>query len=331
MRWPGGDQHVPPEQWAVSGGEHLTCFIPGEIGLAGQRIGHEICGQHFGGSVGIVFDQMIDRIGIGRRRSLGLALLGQDRRAQQHFVSRDLGQRLGLVQQVIALQFGRIEIDDRAGAIARDQPGREPADPEAFAFACFKPALPQFRIRRGQQQCLEAQQLADRVPHRHRLGQAARAVFAAGHRAFIGIEHMDAARDQVLDVVLRGGMLPHPHIHRRHCQHWFISREQQRGRHIVSDAVRHLGEQIGRGRADDNQIGAARQLDVAHLDLTGQIPERGVHRVFAERGQGHRGDEFGAALGQHTADLAAALADQAHQLASLIGRDAAADDEQDPG
>ena len=45
-------------------------------------------------------------------------------------------------------------------------------------------------------------------------GQATGAIFAAGHRAFVGFKHRDAVAAQLRDVARRGGMLPHPHVHR---------------------------------------------------------------------------------------------------------------------
>ena len=73
----------------------------------------------------------------------------------------------------------------------------------------------------------------------------------------------------------------------------------------------------------------AAELDMADLDFVLEIPQRGVDLVARKRGQAHRGDELRAAVGQHARDVAAALADQAHELARLVGGDSAAHDQQD--
>ena len=74
---------------------------------------------------------------------------------------------------------------------------------------------------------------------------------------------------------------------------------------------------------------ARTELDMADLDLVLEVPQRGVDRAFGERAEAHRGDEMLAALGQHRRDRMAGLLEQAHQLERLVGRDPAADDEED--
>ncbi len=69
---------------------------------------------------------------------------------------------------------------------------------------------------------------------------------------------------------------------------------------------------------------------MAHLHLVLQLEERGVDRLLGKRGEGERRDELGTGLGQHTADAMSALAKQPDKLARLVGRDAAADDQEDP-
>jgi hypothetical protein len=68
---------------------------------------------------------------------------------------------------------------------------------------------------------------------------------------------------------------------------------------------------------------------MADLDLVLEVPERGMDLVLGQRGEAHRRDELRPAFGQHASDVAAALLDQAHELARLVGGDAAADDQQD--
>ena len=197
------------------------------------------------------------------------------------------------------------------------------------AFRLQRLALQGGDIRRASIARVEAQLFRDGEPDHLRLRQAAGAVFAASHRAFVGVDHVDAGLPQPADVALRRFVLPHAHVHSGHGHHRLVGRKDQRGRKIVGNAGRHLGEHVGSGRADDDQVGLAAQLDVAHLGLVLEVPQRGIDLVLAERGERHGGDELLPAFRHHAGHLAAALADQAHQLARLVGRDAAADDQQD--
>ena len=214
--------------------------------------------------------------------------------------------------------------------VRRNQPGRQTAKAGVLAFGMFIILDEQRRLRFSG---IEVEHAANFAPDSERLGQPSGAELAAGHRAFVGLKHSDAALPQEGDVAHRGGMLPHPHIHRRHGQNRLVSCQQQGGGKIVGNPARHLGEQVCSRRADDHQVGLPRELDMPHLDLVLEVPQGGVHRIFAERGQRQRGDELRTAVGQHAGYLAGhaadALADQAHKLAGLVGRDAATNDQQD--
>ena len=94
--------------------------------------------------------------------------------------------------------------------------------------------------------------------------------------------------------------------------------------------LRELGDQVGGGRRDDHEVGGARQLDMAHLGLVGQVEERAVDRVAGEGGDGERRDELGAAGGQDRRHRGAGLLQQADELEALVGGDAAADDQEYP-
>ena len=167
------------------------------------------------------------------------------------------------------------------------------------------------------------------VPDIDRFGQAARTEFAARHRTLARIDHADPRFAQPLDIALGRGVFPHPHVHRGHDNDRLVGGEQQGGGEIVGDPGAHLRQQVGCGGADDDEVGFARELDMSHLAFALQIPQRGIDRVFRERRERHRGDELAPALGQHAGDRAALPPDHAHQLARLVGRDTAADHEQD--
>ena len=90
-----------------------------------------------------------------------------------------------------------------------------------------------------------------------RLGQAARAEFAARHLALGRLDHLDAVGLELRDIALRRGVLPHADVHRRRDDDRLVGREQQGRREVVGDARRHLGEQVGGRRADQHEIGRA--------------------------------------------------------------------------
>ena len=75
----------------------------------------------------------------------------------------------------------------------------------------------------------------------------------------------------------------------------------------------------------------AAELDVTHLDLVLEIPQRGMNFALRERAERHRSDEMLAAFGQHGRDVMAGLLEQADQLERLVGGNSPADDQQNLG
>ena len=124
-------------------------------------------------------------------------------------------------------------------------------------------------------------------------------------------------------------MLPHAHIHGGRDEHRLVGGEQHGGGEIVGEAMRHLGEEVGGRRRDDDQVGLARQADMADLGLVLEVEQIGEGLLLGEHGERERGDELGAAFGQDRAHGGAPLLQAAHELEALIGGDAAADDQQD--
>ena len=169
----------------------------------------------------------------------------------------------------------------------------------------------------------------DRREDRLGLGQAAGAKFAARHLALVRLHHRNAIRAKPRDVAPGRGVKPHPHVHRRRGEHRLVGGEEQRGGELVGEAGGHLRHQIGRRRRDHHQVRLAAELDMAHLGLVLEIPQRGIDLFLGERGERHRSHEMLAAAGQHAAHPHPRLADQPDELARLVGRDPAADDEKD--
>jgi hypothetical protein len=114
----------------------------------------------------------------------------------------------------------------------------------------------------------DAQQGLDRLDQLRHLGQSSGAGLAAlCHLARLGADEVDAVRPQLCHVAARGGLRPHVRVHRGGGQHRLVCREQQRGCEVVGVAARHLGEEVGGGWGDHDQVGVARQADVADLAL----------------------------------------------------------------
>ena len=125
---------------------------------------------------------------------------------------------------------------------------------------------------------------------------------------------------------------PHARVHRRREQHRLVGREQHRGGEIVGVAARHLGHQVGGRGRDDDQVGVARQADVADVELARRVEQVGEDALAGERAAASGVTNCCAAAVMTHAHARAALAQPADQVERLVGRDAAADDEQDaPG
>jgi hypothetical protein len=165
-----------------------------------------------------------------------------------------------------------------------------------------------------------------------RLGHAAETGFAAlGHLARVRPDdvHTVAAKLRQIARCRLGG--PHLRIHRRRDQDRFVGGEQHGGGEIVGMAARHLRQQIGRRRRDDNEIGVARQTNVADIELAVRIEQVGENALAAQRAGGERRDEMLRGGGEDTAHLGAAVLQAADQVERFVGGDAAADDEQHAG
>ena len=94
------------------------------------------------------------------------------------------------------------------------------------------------------------------------------------------------------EIALRRRMRPHARVHRRREQDLPVGREQHRGREIVGVAVRHLGHQVGGRGRDDDEIGVAREADMADVELGCRIEQVGEGALARERADRQRRDEL---------------------------------------
>ena len=162
-----------------------------------------------------------------------------------------------------------------------------------------------------------------------RLGHAAHSIFAASHLAFVGSDKGDAVGAKRREIAFCRRMLPHAHIHGRRGEHLLVGGKENGGGKIVGQAMRHLGEKIGGRRRHDDEIGLARETDVADLGLVLEIEEVGKNPLLGEHGERERGDERSAAVCEDRAHRGAPFLQAAHEIEALIGGDAAADDQED--
>ena len=106
-----------------------------------------------------------------------------------------------------------------------------------------------------------------------RLGQAARALVAAGQAADAGLDHVDAAAAQHGQVVLHGRVLPHLGVHGRAHDDRRPGGQQGGGEQVVGDAGGVGAEHPGGGRRHHDEVGALAEpgvrdrLGASHSDV----------------------------------------------------------------
>ena len=105
---------------------------------------------------------------------------------------------------------------------------------------------------------------------------APRAVFATGHFAVIRADDLHSILLQLLQIALRGGVLPHAHIHGRGNHHRGICRQKQGCGQIIGHSLRHFGHDVCRGRRHKNKIRRTRQLYMSHLRFFGQVEQLSI-------------------------------------------------------
>ncbi len=91
----------------------------------------------------------------------------------------------------------------------------------------------------------------------------------------------------------------------------------------------HLGEQVGGGGRDDQQIGFAGQADVADLTLVVEIEQVGKHALVAERSDRQRRHELLGGFCHDGSNRYPAFPQAPDQVEAFVCGDAAADDEDD--
>ena len=94
-------------------------------------------------------------------------------------------------------------------------------------------------------------------------------------------------------------------------------------------ATRHFRHQVGGRRRDDDEVGIAREPNMADVEFALRIEQVGIGAFAGQRAGGKRRDEVLRGGGEDATHLRAAILQAADQIERFIGGDAAADDEQD--
>mgnify|MGYP000727116719 CR=1 FL=1 len=96
-----------------------------------------------------------------------------------------------------------------------------------------------------------------------------------------------------------------------------LTRWLRRRQQIVGTPVDSAGDEIGRGRCHQQDIGPARQLDMSHRRLGAGVQQFSMHRVAGQRLQGQGGNETGSGRSHDYAHLGCLPAQQPDQLGTL--------------
>ena len=120
------------------------------------------------------------------------------------------------------------------------------------------------------------EQLPHRLHDRRRLAEPARADVAAGEPARLGANEPVAEGVEVRDVPLGDRVLPHAVVHGRGEGHGAGGGGGEEAHDVVAQAVGDLGDRVGGGGGDQEQVGPLGQADVLGVGGVGQGPDVGV-------------------------------------------------------
>ena len=173
----------------------------------------------------------------------------------------------------------------------------------------------------------QPQYLTNLFNDRFRCGQAPGANHPASEIAFVRFHDMNPAAAQRGEILLRGGVLPHIHVHGWSHNYGSLGGEIQRGKEIFRNAVREFSEDIGGGRSNQKQINPLGHGDVLNRAFDVRRRARGAEHIrdnflSSERCEGEWCDEFLRRAGHHHLHIQLFLLQAANQLRGLISRHA---------
>jgi hypothetical protein len=132
---------------------------------------------------------------------------------------------------------------------------------------------------------------------------------------------------QMIHILLRLPVGPHPIVHRRNQKHPRFGGEETGGEQIVGEAVRDPREKVGRRRRDDDRVCSLRERDV--IECASCFEEVRVHRPTGECLERHRSDELGRGARHDDIDFGASRRQQAREPPGFVARDAPRDAKDD--
>ena len=161
------------------------------------------------------------------------------------------------------------------------------------------------------------------------LRQLAAACVAAGQVAAGRINDLKSVFAEQADIVPGDRVFQHGRIHGRGDQLFALCGQDDGREHIVRDPVGHFGDDIRRGRGDQDQVRLFGDGNMAHVKL--KVPVEGIDHTFrAGQGlKGQGGDKFGGILRHDDVDLGARLVQGAGDVGHFVGGDAAGDPQKD--
>ena len=128
------------------------------------------------------------------------------------------------------------------------------------------------------------QHLAAHLEDLERVGQPALAGVGAGEAALGRLDDQGAAAAQGGHVGGGGGVLPHLGVHGRGEHDRAPGGQEGVGEQVVGQPVRRLGQQVGRGGGDHDEVGGLADADVR--DLVHVVPDLGRDGLAGQGGPG---------------------------------------------
>ncbi len=124
------------------------------------------------------------------------------------------------------------------------------------------------------------------------------------------------------------GCSPHARVHGWRREHRLVGREQHGRREIVGVPLRHAGQQVRGGRCHDDEVGFARQADVADLALVVEIEQIREHAVVGQSAELTAASRIPGPRFVRTARTPMPRSLEApDEIETFVGGNAAADDE----
>lgn len=162
-------------------------------------------------------------------------------------------------------------------------------------------------------------------------GEAADALVAASEIALGRVDEMDAVIFELSEVALGGWVKPHFAVHGGgdESERLFGKSEVDGGKRVGCEAVGELGESVGAGGGDEEEVGAVGEFDVTRFPRIFFVLKRNEDGVARENLQGEWRDELGRVLGHDAVDGVAEFGELAGEFSRFVGCDGAGDAQND--